>query len=116
MAKRKSRKVGPKKTWGCYVLDLRQDYEWAGEISFASRREGSKKYYDYEASGNATIEIRALSAYSDSKKVEIGTHVELSALKTSLCGPTKWPRLCGSCLIKNEMGGHRREHGVPIGA
>lgn len=78
MAKRKSRKVDPKKTWGCYVLDLRQDYDWAGEISFASRREGPKKYYDYEVSSNATIEIRAPLAYTDSKKVEIGTHVELT--------------------------------------
>ena len=78
MVKRKSRKIDPKKTWGCYVLDLREDFEWAGEISFASWLEGPKKYYDYEVSSHATIEIQAPLAYTDSKKVEVGTNVEFS--------------------------------------
>jgi len=60
------------------VLDLREDVDWTGEISFASRLEGPKKYYDYEVSSNATIEIRGPLAYTDSKKIEVGTHVELT--------------------------------------
>jgi hypothetical protein len=78
VGKRTSRKIDPRKTWGCYVLDLRKNFDWAGEISFASRLEGPKKYQDYDVSSNATIEIRAPLAYSDSNKVEIGIEVELT--------------------------------------
>lgn len=78
MAKRKSNKVDPKKTWASYVLDLRKDFQWAGELSFAARREGPKKYYDYEVKSLATIEITAPLVYTDSKKIDVGIPIELT--------------------------------------
>lgn len=78
MPRRKQKKIDPKETWGCYALDLRKDFDWAGEISFASRRLGLKKYNNFKVSSNALIEMRAPLAYTDSKKVEVGTDIEFT--------------------------------------
>ena len=66
------------KTWVNYLLDLRQEHDWSGEIDFTARHLGRGKDAVFSTDSHAQIQILGPLAYTGSSKVEIGVAVELT--------------------------------------
>ena len=78
MVKISKGKVDNNKTWEHFIIDLRQEYNWSGEIDFAGRALGRSKSAGFKASSYAYIQFTGPLSYTGSKKVDVGATIDLT--------------------------------------
>ncbi|MCJ2163540.1 MULTISPECIES: hypothetical protein [unclassified Pseudodesulfovibrio] len=71
------KKIDPSKIFADYVIDMRGDTRWFAELHYTSTMRGPRGNKHIEMSNIPTLNISGKLSYTESKKVELGSPIDI---------------------------------------
>jgi len=77
MARKKMKKVDPRTIHADYVIDMRENAKCFAELQYSSTKRGPRGNQQIEMSSIPTLNIKGRLSFTESKKIELGTKVDV---------------------------------------